>query len=66
MKYYQRTHTWHSSQFGRMKTTTGYFLEAHLADQCLVKLLREAGYKRPRWWQFWRWGERPLTLWGDE
>ncbi len=34
------------------------------ANQALRKMLKASGYEPPKWWQYWRWGERSPKFWG--
>jgi hypothetical protein len=49
--------TWHPEPGHTTSFTSRYYFSHEECDQATARLLREAGYKPPRFWQWWRWDE---------
>jgi hypothetical protein len=52
--------TWHPKIGVTYGVKSGPFLTKEEADHTTIRQATLMGYKVPRWWQFWRWSERPL------
>lgn len=49
--------TWADSPSSTTTVRGSYYQTAEECRAAKMKALEEFGYKPPRWWQYWRWGE---------
>lgn len=54
---YSFGHTWSKRPGERTSVSGGPYATADEADEAKRRALKQIGYTRPRWWQYWRWGE---------
>lgn len=55
--------TWHPTRGGLICIWGGGFKSEYERDANFQLALRKAGYYPPRWWQYWRWGEKTPSAW---
>ncbi|MBG6177156.1 hypothetical protein IWQ55_004792 [Labrenzia sp. EL_208] len=60
---YVQGHSWRPDRWRESSTRTDPFGTAEEADRALKSQLIKMGYSRPRWWQYWRWGETVPECW---
>lgn len=54
---YSAGFTWNPRSDEKRSFRSEYYATAEEADAVTVKALRELGYRKPRLWEYWRWGE---------
>lgn len=62
---YYAGHYWKSKHGGHTEVSTGPHASLKEADEALIEMLKSARYEAPKWWQYWRWGERVPKCWID-
>lgn len=58
--WYHGALVWHPGIGLTYSVQSGPFLTRREADEMTVRQALQLGYTAPKWWEFWRWGERPL------
>lgn len=49
--------TWHDSPNSKTSVILGPFFNAEAGEDALAMHLLSSGYRLPKWWEYWRWGE---------
>lgn len=60
---YYTGHSWNNRDGSMISVSSGPHATRQEADASLVDMLTSAKYDAPRWWQYWRWGERVPKCW---
>lgn len=59
---YSFYHRWSPMPGEHSSVSGGYFLSREASDFARNSALANMGYSNPRWWQWWRWGERRIVF----
>jgi hypothetical protein len=57
---YKNGYVWYPGMNSEIQVSTRWHKSRSDAENEPVEMLIKHGYKRPLWWQFWRWKEKPL------
>lgn len=54
---YSAGFTWSPKPSAQRSFRSEYYATSEEADNATAHALRSLGYQKPRWWEYWRWGE---------
>lgn len=54
---YSAGFTWSPEPNCKRSFRSEYYATAEECDRVTVRALRDLGYQKPRWFEYWRWGE---------
>lgn len=59
---YSYSFEWYPTPGGRTAVHGKWFTSKEEADASRNRALKQLGYTKPRWWQWWRWNEHKIAV----